>query len=411
MTARAQPNGSKRLGTIPRLFAVAVCALLIAAGKPAPSAKTGSTPTPGAADTVETKSSVVLLIDHGSGSVVFDKNADKPFPPASLTKMMTIAVAARELKEGRLSLDGEFPVSEHAWRTGGAPSRTSAMFAPVHSKVKVSDLFQGIMVQSANDGAIALAEGIAGSETAFAELMNARAAELGMKHTRFGNPTGLPHPDNVTTARDLAVLARHIVNEYPDVYRIYAQREFTYNKIRQTNRNPLLADGIGADGIKTGYIKESGYNLVGSAVQGGQRLIVVIGGAPTDKDRGEDARKLLDWGFRNFETVRIYRAGETIGEAAVFGGAARTVPVTAAKDVDVLLPRGKRDKLRARVLYTGPIKAPIEAKRAIGRLSVTNDDRPVADYEVVAAADVARGDVLHRAVDGTRELLIGLLRR
>ncbi|MER2607055.1 MAG: D-alanyl-D-alanine carboxypeptidase family protein [Siculibacillus sp.] len=411
MTARAQPNGSKRLGTIPRLFAVAVCALLIAAGKPAPSAKTGSTPTPGAADTVETKSSVVLLIDHGSGSVVFDKNADKPFPPASLTKMMTIAVAARELKEGRLSLDGEFPVSEHAWRTGGAPSRTSAMFAPVHSKVKVSDLFQGIMVQSANDGAIALAEGIAGSETAFAELMNARAAELGMKHTRFGNPTGLPHPDNVTTARDLAVLARHIVNEYPDVYRIYAQREFTYNKIRQLNRNPLLDAGIGADGMKTGFIKEAGYNIVGSAVQGAQRLILVIGGAPSEKDRAEEARRLLDWGFRSFETVHLYDAGQTIGEAAVFGGAARTVKVASDKRVEFLAPRGNRAKLQGRVVYTGPIRAPVAAGQPIGRLLISQADTVVQEIPVQAAESVDVGPITARAVDGARELLLGLFRR
>ena len=389
------------------LVALVACLVLVAAQKPPVDKKAA----PAASGTIETKADVALLVDFASGAVLFAKNADRSFPPASLTKMMTVAVAAREMKEGRLSLDGEFQMSEHAWRTGGAPSRTSSMFAPVNSKVIVSDLFRGIMIQSANDGAIAMAEGIAGTEGAFADLMNKRAAELGMTATRFGNPTGLPGADNRTTAQDLVILARHLIVDHPDVYKIYGEREFTYNKIRQTNRNPLLADGIGADGIKTGYIKESGYNLVGSAVQGGQRLIVVIGGAPTDKDRGEDARKLLDWGFRNFETVRIYRAGETIGEAAVFGGAARTVPVTAAKDVDVLLPRGKRDKLRARVLYTGPIKAPIEAKRAIGRLSVTNDDRPVADYEVVAAADVARGDVLHRAVDGTRELLIGLLRR
>ena len=389
------------------LIALISCLVLVAAQKPPADKKTA----PAANGAVETKAEIALLVDFASGAVLFAKNADHSFPPASLTKMMTVAVAARELKNGPLTLDTEFLMSEHAWRTGGAPSRTSSMFAPVNSKVLVSDLLRGIMIQSANDGAIAMAEGIAGTEGAFADLMNKRAAELGMTATHFGNPTGLPGADNRTTAQDLVVLGRHLIVDYPDVYKIYSEREFTYNKIRQTNRNPLLTLGIGADGIKTGYIKESGYNLVGSAVQGDQRLIVVIGGAPTEKDRGEDARKLLDWGFRNFETVRIYRAGETIGEASVFGGAARTVPVTAAKDVDVLLPRGKRDKLRARVVYTGPVKAPIAANHSIGRLWVTNDDHPVVDYEVVAGADVAKGDVLHRAVDGTRELLIGLLRR
>lgn len=381
---------------------VAVAALaLVAAGKP---------PAP-ASVAIDTKAEVALLVDGASGAVLFAKNADRSFIPASLTKMMTVAVAAQEMKEGRLSLDGEFTMSEHAWRTGGAPSRTSSMFAPVNSKVRIADLFRGIMIQSANDGAIAMAEGIAGSESAFADLMNRRAAELGMTATHFGNPSGLPGADNRTSARDLIVLAKHLVNDHPDVYKIYGEREFTYNKIRQLNRNPLLNDGIGADGIKTGYLKESGYNLVGSAVQGTQRLFVVIGGAPTDKDRGEDAKKLLDWGFRTFETVRIYRAGEPIGEAQVFGGESKTVELASATDVDILVPRGNRDKLKARVVYTGPLAAPVAEGRPVGRLFVTNDDKAVVDYGVVAVRAVPLGSIGRRAVDGTRELLIGWLRR
>lgn len=384
-----------------RWVAAVACLALVAAAKPPATA-------PG---TIDTKADVALLVDAASGAVLFAKNADKSFVPASLTKMMTVAVAARELKEGRLSLDGEFTMSEHAWRTGGAPSRTSSMFAPVNSKVRISDLFRGIMIQSANDGAIAMAEGIAGTEGAFSDVMNRQAQEIGMTASHFGNPSGLPGADNRTTARDLIVLAKYLVRDYPDIYKIYSEREFTYNKIRQLNRNPLLDDGIGADGLKTGYLKESGYNLVGSAVQGSQRLFVVIGGAPSDKDRGEDAKKLLEWGFRTFETVRIYKVGEALGAATVFGGAANTVTISSPTDVDILVPRGNRDKLKARIVYTGPLKAPIEKGRTIGRLYVTNDDKPLVDYPVVTSEEVPLGTLGRRAVDGTRELLIGLLRR
>lgn len=406
MRERIERSAGGLRGRLLRIVVALVGLVSVAAQKP-PAQK----PAPAATGGIEVKADVALLVDFSSGAVLYAKNADKSFPPASLTKMMTVAVAGEEMKAGRLSMTGEFTMSEHAWRTGGAPSHTSSMFAPVNSSVVVSDLFRGIMIQSANDGAIAMAEGIAGTEGAFADLMNKHAAEIGMTATHFGNPTGLPGADNRTTAQDLVILARHLIVDHPEIYKIYSETEFTYNKIRQRNRNPLLFDNIGADGIKTGYIKESGYNLVGSAVQNGQRVIVVIGGAATEKERGEDARKLVDWGFRNFETVRIYSAGETIGHATVFGGEAKAVAVTAAKNVDLLLPRGKRDKLRARVVYTGPIRAPIAKDQPIGRLYVTNEDRPVADFPVVAAAEVPRGSIGRRAIDGTRELLIGLLRR
>ncbi len=385
-----------------RLIVAAVALALVAAAKPPAQTASGG---------IDTKSDIALLIDAATGTVLFSKNADKIFVPGSLTKMMTVAVAAQEVKDGRLSMDGEFTVSEHAWRTGGAPSHTTTMFAPVNQPAKVSDLFRGVMIQSANDGAIALAEGIAGSESGFAELMNKRAAEWGMTSTRFGNPSGQANADNRTTARDLLVAARRLVKDYPDVYRIYSEREFTYNKIRQLNRHPMVDPSIGGDGIVTAASKEGGAALIGSAVQNGQRLLVAIAGAANDKDRNEDARKLVEWGFRSFETVRLYDAGETIGPAMVFGGASQTVALISPTDVDLLVPRGSRDKLKARVVYTGPVKAPIVKGRPIGRLWVTNDEKPVVDYPVEAGADVPVGSIGHRAVDGTRELLIGLLRR
>lgn len=387
------------------VVAAVLCLGLVAAGKPAAPAKGAQS------GAMEVKANVALLVDFATGAVLFEKNADQPFPPASLTKMMTVAITFRELKEGRLSIDAEFPISEHAWRTGGAPSHTSAMFAPIHSNVRIGDLLQGVMVQSANDGAIALAEGIAGSEGGFAEQMNKRAREMGMDQTTFANPTGLPDPGNRTTARDLVRLANHLIVDFPEYYKIYSQPEFTFNKIRQFNRNPLLKEVPGSDGIKTGYIKESGYNLVGSALQNGQRLIVVIGGAATAKDRAEDARKLLDWGFRTFETVHLYGAGETIGEASVFGGIAAGVKVASPKPIDILIQRGSRDKLKARVVYTGPIRAPIAKGQPIGNLVVTRNDAIVQEIPVEAAEAVDRGTMRQRAIDGTREVLIGLLRR
>ncbi|MDK9696010.1 MAG: D-alanyl-D-alanine carboxypeptidase [Siculibacillus sp.] len=408
MAALSDRTARSAARAVARLAMAVVCLALVAAGKPATPAKPGA---PAQNGGIEVKADVALLVDHVTGAVLFEKNPDKLFFPASLTKMMTVAVAFREVKEGRLDLTADFPVSEHAWRTGGAPSRTSAMFAPIHSRVTVSDLFQGIMIQSANDGAIALAEGLAGSEAAFAEKMNARAKELGMEQTNFANPTGLPDPGNRTTARDLVKLAAHLVRDHPDLYKIYAQPEFTYNKIRQFNRNPLLREFPGADGLKTGYIKESGYNLVGSAIQSGQRLTVVIGGAQNEKDRAEDARKLLDWGFRTFETVHLYGADEAIGEAAVFGGTASGVPVASPKPIAILIQKGNRDKLKARVVYSGPIKAPVAKGQPIGRLVVTRNDSVVQEIPVEALQAVEAGTLRQRAIDGTREILIGLLRR
>lgn len=391
-----------------RVAAVVLCLGLVGAGKPPAPGKGQPAQQQGG---METKADVALLVDYSTGAVLFEKNADKPFPPASLTKMMTVAVAFREIREGRLKLDDEFPVSEHAWRTGGAPSRTSAMFAPIHSRVRVDDLFHGIMIQSANDGAITIAEGLGGTEAGFAEKMNALARELGMGSTTFANPTGLPDPGNRTTARDLIKLGTHLVRDHPEHYKIYSKPEFTYNKIRQFNRNPLLREFPGSDGMKTGYIKESGYNLVGSAVQNGQRLIVVIGGAATEKDRAEDARKLLDWGFRTFETVHLYGAGEAIGEAAVFGGETTGVKVASPTPIDILIQRGSRDKLKARVVYTGPIRAPVAKGQPIGKLVVSRNEAVVQEIPVEALDPVATGSIRQRALDGTREVLIGLFRR
>ncbi|MBL8574152.1 MAG: D-alanyl-D-alanine carboxypeptidase [Hyphomicrobiaceae bacterium] len=364
---------------------------------------------PTSARAIETKAEIALLVDFDTGSVLFEKNADTLFPPASLAKLMTIELLFQALKSGKITLDQEYPVSEYAWRTGGAPSRTSSMYAPIHSRVKVSDLIQGIAVQSANDGALIFAEGFGGTEAQFVRLMNERARELGLSKTTFGNPTGLPHPDNRVSARDLAKLAVHIVREYPEQYKVYAQREFTYNAIRQFNRNPLLNDGIGADGMKTGFIKESGYNLVGSALQNGQRLVLVLGGAKTEKDRGEEGRKLLDWGFKTFEVVTLFDGRSTVIEPRVVGGTAPSVRLVTHEPVKLFSERGGREKLRAEVRMRGPLRAPIAADQKLGEVRIYRGSTQVGAAPVHAADAVEQGTLLQRALEGAKARLYSML--
>src|SRR5437763_7214647 len=257
-------------------------------------------------DEFQTAAPYAILIEAESGTVLFEKNADKLNPPASMSKLMTTELVLHTIEQGKLKWDDEMTISENAWRKGGAPSGGSAMFAALNSRVSVSDLMHGVMIQSGNDACIALAEGIAGSELAFADMMNKRARELGLTQSHFTNSTGVHEPDHVMTVRELAKLAQHIIKTYPEAYKIYAEREFTWNKVRQQNRNPLLAMGIGADGLKTGYTKEAGYGLTASAVNNGLRLILVVHGFKTMKERAEEARKLMEGGFRALESRQLF---------------------------------------------------------------------------------------------------------
>lgn len=352
-----------------------------------------------------------ILIDYESGSVLYEKEPDTPWPPASLAKLMTMEVVFREIKNGELKLDEELVVSVNAWRTGGAPAGGSTMFAEVNSRVPVADLIQGAIVQSGNDACIVFAEALAGNEDLFARMMNARAHELGLTSAEFRNSTGLPHPGQVISVRDLARLAAHIIREYPDFYRYYGQEEFTWNKIRQRNRNPLLELDIGADGLKTGYIKEAGYGLVGSAVQNGQRLIVVVHGAESANDRAADARRLLEWGFRSFESRQIFKSGTEVAEVRVFGGDQRYVPVKGEGAIHLLTPRGGGDRFVARVHYRGPVRAPIKAGDQIAQLRVVRGDNVALEVPLYAATDVGVGSLVQRAYDSTAELAGGWIRR
>jgi D-alanyl-D-alanine carboxypeptidase (penicillin-binding protein 5/6) len=351
-----------------------------------------------------------VLIDYENGSFLYEKAADVPYPPASLTKLMTMELVFQALEERRLSLDEPILISPYAWKRGGAASRGSTMFASINSRVKVEDLIQGVVVVSGNDAAIAFAEALDGNEMLFAQHMTQRAQELGLNSATFKNSTGLYDPDHKISVRDLARLSAHIIREYPDYFPYYSQHDFTWNKIKQQNRNPLLDMGIGADGMKTGFVKESGYGLVGTAVQNDIRLIVVVNGSASMKERGEDAKKLLEWGFKNFEPHPLVKEGAVVAEASVFGGDHGRVPLVTKQALRVFLPKGASDRLLVRAVYTGPIRAPISKGAEVARLKAWRGERLVLDSPLYAGEEVGQGGIFRRAIDGVYELTGDLVR-
>jgi D-alanyl-D-alanine carboxypeptidase (penicillin-binding protein 5/6) len=351
-----------------------------------------------------------ILIESSSGSVLFEKNADELRAPSSMMKLMTAEVVFHAIKQGGVKLTDEYHVSENAWRKGGAPAGNSTMFAAIHSKISVDDLLHGAIIQSGNDACMVLAEGIAGTELMFAEIMTKRARELGMTQSTFANSNGLPDPGNKMTVRELAKLARHIILTYPEFYKLFGEREFTWNKIRQQNRNPLLTSLEGADGLKTGYTKEGGYGMVGSAVRNGLRLIVVVNGLDDPDDRAAEAKKMLEWGFRNFESRTVFAADQPIGSAKVFGGESRSVRLTSPEPISVMVQKNGIDKLIARVIYNGPVRAPIEAGQQVGVVRVWRGTNIATEAPVYAAESVATGSTMRRAIDGASELVIGMFR-
>jgi serine-type D-Ala-D-Ala carboxypeptidase (penicillin-binding protein 5/6) len=351
-----------------------------------------------------------ILIDAQYGGVLFERDADRLIFPASLAKLMTAEYVFHEIKEGRIKLTDEYMVSENAWRKGGAPSHGSTMFAALYSKVSVDDLLHGMIIQSANDACIVLAEGIAGNEAEFGNKLTQRAREIGLEKSVFTNSNGLPDPNEKVTTRELAMLARHIIRTYPDFYPLFAQPEFTWNKIRQQNRNPLLGAMNGADGLKTGYTKEAGYGLVGSAVQNDLRLIVAVTGVHTAKERADEAKKALEWGFRNFEQRTIFAEGQTIGTAKVFGGASGRVALKADGEVKVMLPKSGAERLIARIVYTGPVPAPVTEGTPIGNLKVWRNDNLILTMPLKAAENIGKGNMPQRAFDAVTEMIIALFR-
>jgi serine-type D-Ala-D-Ala carboxypeptidase (penicillin-binding protein 5/6) len=351
-----------------------------------------------------------ILTEATSGAVLFEKNADELRAPSSMMKLMTVEVVFHAVKQGDIKLTDEYRVSENAWRRGGAPAGGSTMFAALNSKISVDDLLHGAIIQSGNDACIVFAEAIAGNERAFAEVMTKRAREIGLPRSTFGNSNGLPDPANKMTVRELATLARHIILTYPEFYKLFGEKEFTWNKIKQPNRNPLLNSLEGADGLKTGYTKEGGYGMVGSAVQNGVRLIVAINGLDDPDDRATEAKKMLEWGFRNFEVRTVFAENQTIGYAKVFGGDSRSVALASHEPVKVMVQKNGNDKLIARIVYSGPVRAPFAAGQKVGVVKVWRGSNVAVETPVYATEAVGRGSTMRRAFDGVTELAIGLFR-
>lgn len=346
------------------------------------------------------KARQAILMDADSGAIMFQHNPDQLASPASMSKLMTLAVAFRAVKEGKIKLEDEFLMSENAWRKGGGPSGTSAMFVPINTRVRVDELFKGIIIQSGNDAAMAIAEGIAGTEEAFATMMTEEARRLGLPKSTFRNATGLYHPEHVMTVRELALLARHLIREFPEQYPTFSVKEFPYRKHKFINRNPLLFMNIGADGLKTGYIKEAGYGVVGSAVQGNRRLIVAINGLATQEDRKEEARRLLEWGFKSFGEFKLFEAGEIIGKARVWGGDRMYVPLMGNGELMVVLPRfPANQKLRAEIVYKGPLKPPVKKGDQVARLRVITSNDATSEVPLFAAEDVSPASTWKRGLD------------
>ncbi len=358
---------------------------------------------------IDTSAETAFVIDHDTGTVLFEKRADELVAPASMSKIMTQELVFREISEGRLKLDDTFPISVDAWRRGGAPSGGSTMFAQLNSRISVRDLLRGAIIISANDACIALAEGIAGSEEAFSRRLTARARELGLTRSTFTNSTGLPDPGLRVTARELALLSAHVIRTYPEFYKWYSEREFQWNVRRpQQNRNPLLRDVNGADGIKTGFTSEAGYSLVGSVLRDERRVIIVVTGLKTDRERAAESRKLVDWAFRNFESRLLFAGTAEVGEARIFGGEKSSVALVANREVRVLLPRGANPRdLRARIVYTGPHRAPIEAGRELAKLQILSGQTVALERPLFAASAVERGTLPQRALDGAFEFVRG----
>ncbi|WP_368416455.1 D-alanyl-D-alanine carboxypeptidase family protein [Falsiroseomonas sp.] len=355
------------------------------AQQPRPPAAPPSTPASSLLGPVETLARQAIMVDFETGAVLLEKNPDERMPPSSMSKLMTMYVVFDLLKTGRLRLDQTLPVSERAWRMGG-----SKMFVELGAQVSVENLARGVIVQSGNDACIVLAEGISGSEQQFAELMNETARRIDLRSSHFRNSTGWPDPEQRMTARDLSVLARRIIVDHPEYYRFYNERSFRWNDIAQENRNPTLARVAGADGLKTGHTEEAGFGLTASAMRGGRRLILVVNGLPSMRARAEESSRLLEWGFREFDNVVMFRASETVEEVPVWLGERPSVPLVTGRDLVLTLPRQWRQGLRARVRYDAPVAAPVAKGQELGKLVVSGQGVPEMELPLIAGADVDR---------------------
>ena len=357
---------------------------------------------PAAAELAETSAREAILIDASTGTVLFEKNADEPTYPSSMTKMMTMYLVFEALAEGHLALDDTLPVSEEAWRMGG-----SKMFVEVDTRVSVEDLIQGVVVQSGNDATIVLAEGLAGSEAAFAEKMTEKAHELGMTSSNYRNASGWPDPEHVTTVRDLATIAIRTIEDFPQYYPYYAETSFTYSDIEQSNRNPLLYANMGADGLKTGHTEDAGYGLTASAIRDGRRLVLVINGVESSEVRAREGERLLEWGFRETDAYDLLGAGETVTDAEVWLGDSSTVPLVLADDLKITMSRDGRRDMVATAVYQGPIPAPIVKGMPIATLVIEAPGMPTVEEPLLAGEDVGELSMFSRVGAAISYLVFG----
>lgn len=365
------------------------------ANLPAPNALPQVTPAPPSVN-----GSAWVLMDDATGQVLAESNMDTRVEPASITKVMTSYVVSAELAAGKIALDDDVPISENAWRGGGGGTDGSTSFLPVNSKVKLADLLHGMIIQSGNDASIALAEYVAGSEPAFADLMNAYAKKLGLNDTHYVNSHGLSAPDHYTTAHDIARLSQALIRDFPREYAYYAEKEFTFNGIRQHNRNSLLWKDAAIDGIKTGHHSAAGYCLAASARRGDQRLISVVMGSSSEKQRSEDSYALLNWGFRFFETHRLYDAGQTVSEPTLWKGEAATLALGLAEPLLLTVPRGRYEEVKAEMDLPRQLVAPFAKGQAIGTLRLSLDGKALAEHPLIALADAPEGRFFKRISDG-----------
>jgi serine-type D-Ala-D-Ala carboxypeptidase (penicillin-binding protein 5/6) len=354
---------------------------------------------------IETPARQAILLDMGTGGVLFEKNADEPMPPASMSKLMTVYLLFERLRDGRLKMDDALPVSENAWRKGGAASGGSTMFLEPGASVKVEDLIQGIIVQSGNDASIVVAEGLANDEAAFAQEMTKRGRDLGMRNSVFHNATGWPDPQHLTTARDLALLAQRTIEDFPQYYPYYSEKEFTYNGIRQANRNPLLYKDLGADGLKTGHTEASGYGLTASARKGDRRLILVINGLDSVRERTREADRLISWGFREFDNYALFKAGEEVSTAEVWLGKAENVALVVDRDLTVTLPNAARPEMKVSVVYDGPIPAPITEGDRLAVLKISAPGVETVEVPLVAGDSVEKLGFFGRLFAAVKHLI------
>ncbi|MDR3435459.1 D-alanyl-D-alanine carboxypeptidase family protein [Telmatospirillum sp.] len=359
------------------------------------------------AESIETQARQAIIIDASTGAVLMEKNADDLMTPSSMSKLMTVYMVFERLKEGSLQLSDQLPVSETAWKKN-YKSEGSLMFLPVHAMVRVDDLLRGVIIQSGNDACSVLAEGLAGSEETFAERETKKAREIGLTKSTFKNASGWPVPGHQMTARDLSVLARRLINDFPEYYPIFAEKSFVYNNIKQDNRNPLIWQGIaGADGLKTGHTEDGGFGEVGSAMRNGRRIIIVLNGMTSIKMRAEESERLIEWAFREFEAYKLFKPGETVADAEVWLGTAKTVPAVIAKELTVTLPRTARHDMKVTTSFNGPVPAPVTKGAEIGVVTVTAPGMAPLQMPLLAGEDVERLGFFGRITASLKRIVWG----